>query len=206
MSAPTANGIAADLIGQNSYLSTFPEVTRAILLNTSRNVKGGYWYQNIDGQDGAGAIHGSDAIAFANGLTSVSPGNTAKTKARYWSSYSSATFNGTPKTFNVLIPNPKPANQHLRVVLTWDSFPGLTSGVNSLPDIDLSLSTSGGANYYSSSWDSNVEMVDVLASDTPNGSTATVNVTPLTWRRPSDARSSTTNVALTWGFVADHAH
>jgi hypothetical protein len=128
MSIPTASGMVADLIGQNSYLGGFPEMIRAIILNTSRNVKGGYWNQHIDGQDGAGTIHGADAIAFASGLIQVSPGNTAKTKARYFASFSSSTFSSGAKSFNVLIPNPKPANQHLRVVLTWDSFPGMTSG------------------------------------------------------------------------------
>lgn len=44
-------------------------------------------------------------------------------------------------------------------------------------------------------------MIDTLASHTPNRSTVAIDVAPQIWRRLSDARSSATNVAMTWGFV-----
>lgn len=53
---------------------------------------------------------GKSRTVLTSGLTHVDTG-TAKIKARYFASYASATFNYTSKTFNELIPNPKPIDR-----------------------------------------------------------------------------------------------
>ncbi len=203
MSAPTVNGIAASLMGRNPYLIGYPELVRAILLNTARNVHGAEWNQSQDGKDGAGVIHGQDAIAFATNLPSVSPGNSPVSRGYYYSLLTQSNF-GTPLYFNVAIPNPRPSGQHLRVVLTWNSMPSLIWSSNILQDIDLYV-TSYSNFRYSSSSDSNIEIVDFPASETPAGTTATIQVYPAIWRRVDNSRVNFTYVALTWGFVANHA-
>jgi hypothetical protein len=94
MSAPTLNGMVASLIGKNNYLLYKPELVRAILLNTSRNVHGGLWDRFKDGKDGAGVIHGQNAIGFATNLLSVNPGNAAAMKAYNYSQFCESDFMG----------------------------------------------------------------------------------------------------------------
>jgi hypothetical protein len=208
MSAPTMNGMAADLIGQVSILGTKPEGVRAIFLQTARNVTGGYWRSGTDGLDGAGVVHGQDAIAFAQTMTPININSTAVTKAFYYTSFSASDFipSQIPRNFNIKIPSSITSGTHLRVVFTWDSSPDLITSQNLLSDFDLWVYTNSGGLLTSSSYDSNIETVDVPNSAITAGGTYTCSIRPWVWRMPPNARSPRTYAALTWGFVADHAH
>lgn len=204
MSTPTAAGMVADIMGGASFIKSYPELIRAVVLLTARNVSGGYWQSGIDGIDGAGVIHGSDARAWAQSMTSVSPNGTAVEKGYYYTSFSSGDFTAqTARTLNVKIPNPIPAGKHLRIVLTWDSSPDLASGANNLSDIDLEFDASSQA-FYSSSWDSNIEILDIT-SGVSAGSTYVCKIKPMSWHWSSGARSTSIYAALAWGYVTDHA-
>jgi hypothetical protein len=106
--------------------------------------------------------------------------------------------------FNISIPNPKPTGKHLRVVLTWDSSPSLTSAINDLSDLDLSVS--GDRNGYGSfSYGSNVEMVDIPASDLTVGKNYVATVEPYTMRIDSSAFVQIIYYVIAWTWVKDHA-
>lgn len=205
MSAPTLNGMAASLMGRNPYLKNNPELVRAILLQTARNVHGGLWNWREDGKDGAGVVHGASAIAFATNLPWTSPGNTPIPKAYSFLNFCQTDFGGNgTKTYNISIPNPKPAGQHLRVVLTWNSFPDLVNNENRLPDVDISLSSNIG-NRTSSSWDANVEILDIPAVEFTAGGNYSLDIVPYMWRRTAGANANCSYAALTWGFTTTQA-
>jgi subtilase family protein len=205
MSAPTLSGMAASLIGQVPSIASQPEAVRAILMLTARNVKYGYWSPGTDGLDGAGVVHGQDAISFAQSMVSVSPNNTAEVNGVYYASLSQADFTPSPvvKYFNIKIPASLPANKHLRIVLTWDSSPDIGANVNDLSDFDLSFNNGW---QWSSSWDANVETIDVPAANVTPNATYNCGIHPYTWRHHANARSSLVYTSLTWGWVTDHAH
>lgn len=176
---------------------------------TAQNVHGGYWGLQGDGKDGAGVIHGQDAVNFAANLYRIYPGNTGRPKGYADGSYSEWDFtNQNTKAYNITIPNPKPANKHLKIVFTWDSFPDameFTNRQNLLPDFDIVLWYNGSPIWYSSSWDSNNEIIEVDASDLIAGATYQIVVTPYTWRHPLHSVSDIGYYALAFDFVTNHA-
>lgn len=204
-SAPVGNGIAADLIAADSRLASWPEKVRAAMVLTSHNVDGGHWAYNTDGRDGAGVVSGADGVSFAQGHTSVSPGNTACEKGLGATSMYASEFGAGNKRFNYSVPNPKPSGKHLRVVLTWDSNPVVGGGVNALSDLDLIVQKNG-STQGSYSWDGNVEVVDVAAADLTAGSSYYIDVSPAINRIPtSGARTNYLYYSIAWAWVKDHA-
>ncbi len=77
LSAPVTNGIAADVIAADSRMQQWPEKVRVVLLATAQNVDRGYWSYTSDGRDGAGVIHGANAVSFAQNHVSVYPTGSA---------------------------------------------------------------------------------------------------------------------------------
>src|SRR5690606_38954983 len=136
-SAPTVNGIAASVISADGRMASWPEKVRAALLVTAQKVDGGYWDRSTDSRDGTGAVAAAEALAFAQGHTSVYPNATAAQKGMFATSMYPSEFSGANIRFNYSVPNPKPAGRHLRAVLTWDSNPVVGGGVNALSDLDL---------------------------------------------------------------------
>lgn len=204
-SAPVGNGIAADVISADSRLAIWPEKVRAVMVLTAQNVDGGDWGTSTDERDGSGVVSGSEAVSFAQNHTSVSPGNTAVVSGMAASSLYSTDFTGSDKQFNYLVPNPKPAGKHLRVVVTWDSNPIVGGGANALSDLDVTVHVPGGS-FGSYSWDSNVEVVDVAASYLTAGGSNTIDLDPVFNRIPtSGARTSFFYYAIAWDWVKDHA-
>lgn len=199
-SVPVVNGMAANAIAADSRLASWPEKTRATLILTAQNVESGNWTVSSDERDGTGTVSGSEAVSFAQNHTSVSPGNTACEKGMGAASMYASDF-GSNKRYYFQVPNPKPSGRHLRVVLTWDSNPNVNNGTNDLSDMDLVVQTSAG-NQYSSSWDSNVEVVDVDASNLTAGSAYFLDVSPYANRIPSGAFFY---YAIAWSWVKDHA-
>jgi hypothetical protein len=199
------NGLAADVIAADSRMAGWPEKVRATLILTAQNVEGGDWTVGGDERDGAGVVSGSEAIAFAQSHTSVSPGNSAVEKGMTAGSMSAADFNGGNKRFNFQVPNPKPSGKHLRAVLTWDSNPIVGGSTNALSDLDLVVQTNAG-NQSSSSWDSNVEVVDVPAANLTTGGSYYIDVAPYANRIPaSGSRANYFYYSLAWEWVKDHA-
>jgi hypothetical protein len=113
-------------------------------------------------------------------------------------------FSGN-KRFNYAVPNPKPSGKHLRVVLTWDSNPVVGGGVNALSDLDLIVQYNGSVRT-SGSWDNNVEVVDIAASELTAGSSYYIDVSPYISRIPaSGSRTNFFYYAIAWTWVKDHA-
>jgi hypothetical protein len=199
-SAPIGNGIAADVIAADNRMLSWPEKVRATLILTAQNVESGGWTVSGDERDGTGTIAGADAVSYASGHTSVSPGNTACEKGMGATSFYASDF-GSNKRYNFLVPNPKPSNKHLRVVLTWDSNPNVSNGTNDLSDLDLIVQKNGGTQS-SASWDSNVEVVDIAAADLTAGSSYYIDVSPYADRIPSGGFFY---YAIAWAWVTDEA-
>jgi hypothetical protein len=207
MSAPTMSGMVTSLIGQVPTLYQDPTGIRAILLLTARNVTGGYWDWLVDGWDGAGVVHGLDAINFAKTMSWISsPNNVAKQNGYYASSFQQVDFSpSAPRQFNIQIPSVLPSGRHLRIVLTWTSSPDLINRVNDLSDLDLHF-VGNSESRFASSWDSNIEILDILPSEvTPNG-TYMCRIVPYTWRHHPNARSNRIYASLVWTWVTNHAH
>lgn len=154
-------------------------------------------------QDGAGTLGGQDAEYYAINHTDVGPGDSPEQDGLCGSSWWSSETN--PKVFYITVPNPKPANKHLRVVLTWDSRPDLSAGQNYLSDLDLVVKpVPGGQGSFgaSASWNGNVEIVDVPSS-VDAGSTLQAIVSPYAFRSSSDPDFF--YYAIGWTWVKDHA-
>lgn len=200
-SAPLVNGMAANVIAADSRMASWPEKVRAALILTAQNVESGEWTTSEDQRDGAGTVSGSEAVAFATGHNYVAPGNTPCVSGMAASSFYASDFSSNAR-FYYQVPNPKPSGRHLRVVLTWDSNPNVANGTNDLSDLDLIVQRNGGTSY-SSSWDSNVEVVDVAAADLTAGSTYHIDISPYANRIPSG--SYFFYYAIGWTWVKDHA-
>lgn len=204
LSAPLGNGIAADIISADSRLVSWPEKVRATMILTAQNVDGGDWASGTDGRDGAGVVSGSEAVSFAQNHTSVSIGGSAVEKGMMATSMYASDFSSN-KRFNYAVPNPKPSGKHLRVVLTWDSNPVVGGGINALSDLDLIVQYNGSTRS-SRSWDNNVEVVDIAASEVTAGSSYYIDVAPYTNRIPaSGSRANFFYYAIAWTWVKDHA-
>lgn len=209
-SAPIVNGLAADVIAADSRMSGWPEKVRAALLLTAQNVDGGYWGEKnagwiIDGRDGAGVVHGANAVAFAKGHTSVGRDGTPAVDGLDANALAASDFNDpNPVIYKIKIPNPKPSGKHLRVVLTWDSNPtpvGSATSENQVSDLDLVVS--GGVS--SHSWNSNVEMVDFDNFDFSPGQTIDASIYKQVNRIPATSRAQFFYYAIGWTWVQDHA-
>jgi hypothetical protein len=205
LSAPTGNGIAADIISADSRLVGWPEKVRATMILTAQNVDGGDWASGTDGRDGSGVVSGSEAVSFAQNHTSVSVGGSAAEKGMMAGSMYASDFSSGAKRFNYVVPNSKPSGKHLRVVLTWDSNPVVGGGTNALSDMDLAVQYNGSTRY-SGSWDNNVEVVDIAASELTAGSSYYIDVSPYSNRIPgSGSRTNYFYYAIAWTWVKDHA-
>ena len=170
LSSPILSGIAADVISANpSKMTGWPEKVRAVLLAKAKNVHGGYWSQGVDGKDGSGVVRGVQSMLLVTGSANhnIVPQGPAKQHGIYAHKFYAADFNGQPVQFNIQIPPSLPTGMHLRVVLTWDSNPLQNQYTNALSDLDLLVYTGNG--YSGTSWNSNIEIVDVPRSQlTPN--------------------------------------
>jgi hypothetical protein len=205
-SSAIGNGLAADVLSADSRMVSWPEKVRATMILTAQNVDGDHWVWTTDGRDGSGTVSGADAVAFAQSHTSVSPGNSAVEKGMGSGSLYASDFGVGNKRFNYYVPNPKPSGKHLRVVLTWDSNPVVGGSVNALSDVDLVVQNSS-STQGSYSWDGNVEVVDVPASDLGAGSSYYIDVAPAINRIPtSGARTNYFYYAIAWAWVKDHAN
>lgn len=203
-SAPVANGIAAAVISANSRMVSWPERVRAAMLLTAKNVTGEDWNSSVDGEDGNGVIHGADAVAFAQTHTDVSIGNLAVSKAMGVGMVMTANWTQN-LTYNIRIPNPKPAGKNLRILLTWSSNPSLTSYVNALSDLDLTVTTSTSGIYSSGSWDGNVEVINIPGSSVVAGSTAVTTISKAINRIPASGTSDNFYYAIAWDWITSHA-
>jgi hypothetical protein len=168
-------------------------------------VDGGNWTIGGDERDGTGTASGAAAVAFAQSHTSVSPDNSAVEKGMGTGSIYASDFSSGSKRFNYLVPNPKPSGKHLRAVLTWDSNPVVGGNTNALSDLDLVVQKNGGSQG-SASWDSNIEVVDVSASDLTAGGSYYIDVSLFANRIPaSGSRTNFFYYAIAWTWVKDHA-
>lgn len=206
-SAAIGNGIAADIIASDIRMISWPEKVRAIMVLTAQNIDGGDWSNTTDGRDGSGVVSGTEAVSFAQNHTAVSTGNTAVQKGMAAGFISASDFSAANRRYIYNVPNPKPSGKHLRVVLTWDSNPVVTTGgANALSDMDLLVQT-GADTLKSKSWDSNVEVVDVPAANVVAGGDYSIEVDPVTNRIPaSGSRTTFFYYALAWEWVKDSAN
>ncbi|GEM_PF-1549343 len=203
-SAPVTLGMAANVLAADSRMQGWPEKVRAVLLATAENVYGGEWNSNQDGRDGAGVVNGASAVFLAKNHTSVSSENTPVVDGVGAGALYPADFSGY-MNYKIKIPASKPAGKHLRVVLTWDSNPDVDAPfANNLSDLDLSLQHNTGWSS-SSSWNGNVEIIDVLAANLTAGATYTAQVNKYIARIPSTARAGFLYYAIAWTWVDDHA-
>ena len=145
---------------------------------------GNYWDSHVDGKDGTGVVSGSSAVNFARNHSEPGPISTAVSYGLSTANIDQFQAAGSTAKYNILIPNPKPSGKHLRVVLTWTSLPSRNPTGNYLSDLDLSVSNNV-ATKYSSSYNGNVEIVDVLASDVTAGASYQAVATLWASRFPS---------------------
>lgn len=202
--APTANGFAVRIISDNpSVFSYWPEKVRAVMILTAQNCDGGEWNCAIDGKDGAGTLCGLDAEFFAMNHTSVWPGDAAVQNGLCGDSWHE--FMTGTKSFLIKIPRNRPIGKHLRVVLTWDSKPYLPAVKNYLSDLDLRVTRGLSTLGYSSSWNGNVEVVDIPRNSLISGETITAEASPFRFRFDSSEQSRFFYYSIGWTWVKDHA-
>ena len=208
--APTANGIAADIISASNRMKNWPEKVRVAMMLTAQNCDGDEWNTQIaDGKDGTGAVSGNEAAVFASSHTQINPGNgntpTTALCAGSWYSNDNA-----QKTFNGKVPATKPTGKHLRVVLTWDSRPDLANSINYLTDLDMYCYGTGSIGNmfrkWSTSWEGNVEVVDIPSDLLTPNQTFQVQVQPTVMRFPADPAKNFFYYSVGWTWVKDHAN
>ncbi|HEX2253219.1 MAG TPA: S8 family serine peptidase [Thermoanaerobaculia bacterium] len=200
-SAPLANSMAANVISADSRMVNRPEAVKAALLLTAKNVERSNWDAAEDGRDGAGAISGSGAAAFAQSHTTVREG------AEAVHGLATGSLNdadeGRVLSFGIRIPSTVPAGSHLRAVLTWTSNPDVNGGQNSLSDLDLSVGPPKSPLDGSYSLDDNVEIVDVPAHLVTPGALVPLRVHVVDTRIPAGARANFFYYAVGWTWVKD---
>lgn len=208
LSAPVSNGLAAAALGADSRMAYWPEKVRAALILTAHNVEGGDWDQWDDGRDGTGTVSGTDAIGFAQEHSTVFPGATYGSGTPVKSGLCVGSLNSTDENsdlyFRAAVPSPLPSDRHLRAVLVWDSSPGDTR--NGLSDLDLygwSDEYPDGENYSSTSWGSNVEVVDVWDATT-SGQAPGFQVHVWSTDFPAGSESYI-YYCIAWDWVRNHA-
>ena len=112
-------------------------------------------------------------------------------------------YSGTAtKYFNIKVPATKPANKHLRIVLTWNSNAKTSTATNDLTDFDIGFSGQG-VFYGSYSLNSNNEIINVPAQDLIANATYQVVVQNIINRIPA---GEFTYFSIAWGWVVDHAN
>ncbi len=206
ISAPTLNGIAADVISADSRMKYASEKVRTALLLTAHNVHAGHWNRWADGRDGTGVVSGTDAVRFAKEHETVEPFNDAPVETGLATGAFGQSDTGTELEFAVRVPDVKPADHHLRILLTWNSLPDRDQQRNTLSDLDLLFSSKEGRfNYDSTSLDSNVEVIDVPSRELVSGAAYPVKVVVTLARVPETAVSEVFFWALGWTWVRDHA-
>ena len=206
ISAPTLNGIAADVISADPRMKYAPEKVRVALLLTAHNVDGGHWNATVDGRDGAGVVSGLDAVRFAKEHVEVEPNRVFP--AEHGLSHGSFGLNDTggQVELQVRVPDAKPVGKHLRVVLTWDSIPDRDLHRNTVSDLDLLFSSNKSTyNYMSMSEDSNVEIIDIPSRVLVAGETYPLTVSVSQARVPTNAVTDVFYWAVGWTWVQDHA-
>jgi hypothetical protein len=113
--------------------------------------------------------------------------------------------------FKIKAPSTLPSGKHLRIVLTWDSSPSLTTSDNALADFDLVVPgykcpVKNSENW--GSWESNVEVADIPRSSIKAGSTISPYIRVCSFTIPAAAVNKTFNAvyyAIAWTWVKDHA-
>ncbi len=212
LSSPVAAGIATNVIAAGTW--GWPEKTRAILLATAQNVDSGYWDPtHHDGRDGAGTISGMNAVAFTTGaadltgVVSPPPYTDAYGGFSVDSTYFGEDGHVTPIYYSYATPESLPSGYHLRIVLTWDSAPGVNGAENEVSDLGLYASTDGEV-FVSDSWNGNIEMIDIPNYALTPNSSYNVWVTPNIFREPSPLPNGSpfTYYSIAWTWVKDHAN
>jgi hypothetical protein len=203
LSAPVANGIAAAVIAADPRMVSWPEKVRAALLVTAENVDAGEWSPAFDGRDGAGVIHGAEAVAFARSHVDVHPEDSAVASGMGAGEVSAADWD-KPLRYAIAVPPVLPRGKILRVVLTWDSNPSLSSAVNELSDLDLSVAAPGRIKA-SASYNSNVEIVHFRSTELKPGAVLEAKIHKTAYRIPDDATADFFYYSLAWAWVDAHA-
>lgn len=166
VAAAVMTGFAASVISVDPYLAQYPEVLRAVLMASAKNVVGGELNQDwgVDQQDGAGRPDGAYARDIAQHRTSNTSGLGA-------AGYQIASFgsSGQSRTLSFTTPG-----GHVKVAISWFAK---ISGANyvdtSLSDLDVRLFDSSG-NLLSYSIQSN-QPAELVTADVPAG-TYTIRV------------------------------
>lgn len=211
LSAPIVAALAGNLRGAVGYGWEQSLIARAALLLTAENVDGGYWDPySEDQRDGAGTVSGANAVRFVTGNGSYGlsynpgPDNSGDPQiAAIDVEYLDSALFGTSQYFYYKTPSSLPSGKHLRVVLTWNSSPGVNVAENAISDLALGVQTSGGW-YVADTWNGNIEIIDIPSGDLAPNTTYQIRVDPVTFRKASDGPDFT-YYALAWDWVKDHA-
>lgn len=160
VAAALMTGFAASVISADPLLTYYPEVLRAIIMASAKNVVGQEMHADwgIDQQDGAGRPDGAFARNIARNRTSATSGLGAV-------GYQIASFDSTGQTRSLSITTP---GGHLKVALSWFAKVSGTNFVNtSLSDLDIRiLNSTGSVLAYSLQGD---EPAEVIGIDVPAG-------------------------------------
>jgi hypothetical protein len=160
VAAALMTGFAASLISVDPLLTYYPEVLRAIVMASAKNVVGQEMHDGwrSDQQDGAGRPDG----AFARNIARNRTRNTSGLGA---AGYQIASFGSTGQTRSLSITTP---GGRLKVAISWFARVSGTNFVNtSLSDLDVRvLNSTGGVIAYSTQGD---EPAEVIGIDVPAG-------------------------------------
>lgn len=160
VAAALMTGFAASVISADPILTYYPEVLRAVIMASAKNVVGQEMQLDwsIDQQDGAGRPDGVFARMIARNRTNATSGLGA-------AGYQIASFGATGQSRSLSITTPA---GHLKVAISWFAK---VSGANfanaSLSDLDLRINDSTGNTLaYSVQGD---EPAEVIGIDVPAG-------------------------------------
>jgi hypothetical protein len=158
----------------------------------------------IDGIDGAGVISGTSAVTFAKSMYITSPNGTlAVQNGIYTGPISENTGNYYNINFKIKIPPTLPTG----------SSPSLTDTVNDVADLDLVVPGfycpgKGVNNENWGSWESNVEVAEIVRNLITPGSTINPYVRVWPFTIPASAYNKSINeiyYSIAWTWVKDHA-
>jgi len=199
------NGIVANVMSANMWWQYYPEVMRAVLLLTARDVDYDMWTPGVDGKDGAGTVCGEDAEWFVQNCSSVYPSGAAKEYGLWWGSITQN--DNSTRIFNVKVPTPLPSNRHLRIVVTWDGNPSNPAALTYpvLTDFGLYMQIPGGPSLSCDSWWSNIEIIDVPPWYLNAGQTYQFSVTHTLNRLPQSFQKFT-YASVAWGWPKTSAN
>lgn len=204
-SAPTLAGIAARVASSSTAFRHNPAALKMALMLTAEEVTGGVWNSTVDGRDGTGTVSGYEAIDYAVNCADVTNDTQTPVVSGLCRDYGWQ-YMWSQKGFKVQVPTSIPSGEHLRAVVVWTANPDLNAGQNYLTDLDIVMQVDGGDWYYSMSYDANVEVIDVLASDLTPGAVYDLTVKRFSSVRiPSGATAQWFFIAVGWTWVKDHA-